>query len=68
MLGFERSMAGQVVGWVDGNGDGYVDFGIFGAKIQGDEALVAERLDFLNGQTDSVILDFNVDGIVYDLI
>jgi hypothetical protein len=32
LLGFERSSAGSVVGWLrEGDGDGYVDFGLFEA-------------------------------------
>lgn len=59
MLGFERSSAGCVVGWVrDGDGDGFVDFGLFDAA--------ATR--FINGLENAVWLDFNVDGVVYELI
>lgn len=59
MLGMERSQAGSVVGWVrDGDGDGYIDFGVF----------EAHNSRFVNGIERSVILDFNVDGIVYDKI
>jgi hypothetical protein len=56
-LGFERTRAGAVVGWVvGGEGDDYVDFGVFNSP------------DFVNGWERSVILDFNVDGVVYDKI
>ena len=49
--------AGQIVGWryIEGgnpNGNNYIDFGILSAK----------NLDFLNGNRDFCILDFNVDG------
>jgi hypothetical protein len=58
-LGIERSSAGQVVGWLlDGDGDGYIDFGVY-------EAVNAE---FLIRAEKTVVLDFNVDGIIYDLI
>lgn len=58
-LGFERTSPGAVVGWVlDGDGDNYIDFGLFEAS--------SER--FMNQHERSVILDFNVDGIVYDKI
>lgn len=58
-LGLERSRAGAVVGWVvDGDGDGYVDFGLFEATSS----------RFINNLEKSVILDFNVDGVVYDKI
>jgi len=57
MLGLSRTQAGQIVGWVyDGEGDNFVDFGI----------LDIGREDFVNGQERSILLDFNVDGIVYD--
>lgn len=56
-LGFERSQAGQVVGWLKNskNGDGYVDFGIH------DIASDISRA-FVNGQERVIFLDFNVDG------
>ena len=60
MLGIPRSQAGQIVGWVLGEGDDFVDFGIF------DDS--GDARDFVNGYKDSILLDFNVDGIVYDLI
>ena len=61
MLGLDRSKAGQVVGWVtDGNGDGYVDFGLFDDNERA-------RM-FVNGLEPSILLDFNVDGIIYDKI
>jgi len=60
-LGFERTSAGAVVGWVrDGNGDGYIDFGVFDDMFEGQR--------FVNGYEKSIWLDFNVDGLVYDLI
>ncbi len=61
MLGIPRSKEGQIVGWVKGNRDSYVDFGIFDGENQ-------DKRQFVNGILDSILLDFNVDGIVYDLI
>ena len=61
MLGIPRSQAGAVVGWVLGEGDDYIDFGMF----DGDN--MATR-DFVNGYERSILLDFNVDGVIYDLI
>lgn len=62
MLGFEHTQAGSVCGWVmcdpDEDGDNYIDFGIF-------EAFNA---DFVNGWERNIILDFNVDGVIYDKI
>lgn len=67
-LGFDRSEAGQLVGWVwdkDNTameaGDGYIDFGIF------DGSDYAKRA-FVNGDERSILLDFNIDGMIYDLI
>jgi Family of unknown function (DUF6353) len=58
-LDIPRSKAGQVVGWVIGDdGDNFIDFGIF-------EAFNA---NFVNGWERSILLDFNVDGVIYDKI
>lgn len=58
-LGFDRSVAGTIVGWVrNGDGDNYIDFGIF-------EALNSR---FVNNLEPAVWLDFNVDGVVNELI
>lgn len=61
MLGLERSKEGCVVGWIKGDGDDYIDFGIF----EGDRA---SGMRFVMGNERSVLLDFNVDGIIYDKI
>lgn len=61
MLDIPRSSAGAVVGWVEGNGDSYVDFGIFNVNRE-------KCRDFVNGYERSILLDFNVDGVIYDLI
>lgn len=63
MLKMERSEAGTVVGWVKGHGDNYVDFGIFMNKTEGEirQFMIAQH-------NDGILLDFNVDGIVNDLI
>lgn len=62
MLGLERSTAGAVVGWIlnnqDGTGDNFVDFGIFD--------LEAKVKEFMIGDENEILLDFNVDGVVYD--
>lgn len=56
MLGFERCRAGQTVGWMyDGDGDGYIDFGIFDIHSK-------ENRRFVNGLEKSIWLNFNVDG------
>lgn len=61
MLGLERTPAGQVVGWVRGHGDDYVTFGV----LENNKENAAR---FLRGDEQSVWLDFNVDGVVYDKI
>jgi hypothetical protein len=62
MLGFPKTKAGQVVGWVYDRdnpiGDNYVDFGIFSE----------DNADFVNGYENAVWLDFNVDGMILDRI
>ncbi len=61
MLGIERSSAGCVVGWLKGaGGDDYVDFGVFS-----DDPV---HRDFVNGREASILLDFNVDGTIYNRI
>lgn len=59
-LGFEHTTAGAVVGWLSPNkdGDNYIDFGLFDAY----------NSRFVNGDERSIILDFNVDGVIYDKI
>ena len=61
-LGLERSQAGQMVGWrydakKNHTGDGFVDFGLYNI---GDECNRA----FVNIIEHTVLLDFNVDGII----
>lgn len=64
MLGIPRSKAGQVVGWIydtkNPNGDNYVDFGIYDNKDS--------NRNFVNGYEPTILLDFNVDGVIYDMI
>lgn len=65
MLGIPRSQAGQVVGWIydkkNPNGDNYVDFNIYNVHREQNRA-------FVNGVERSILLDFNVDGVIYDKI
>ena len=63
MLGIPKTAAGQVIGWVKDNpkGDGYVDFGIYDINKP-------KNRDFVNGYERTIILDFNVDGNILDLI
>jgi len=59
-LGLERTTAGAVVGWVLNSevGDNHIDFGIFEVR----------NARFVNGIERSILLDFNVDGVIYDLL
>jgi hypothetical protein len=61
-LGFERSPEGAVVGWVlGGGGDNYIDFNVYDFQSEAKRA-------FMNGVEPSIWLDFNVDGVIYNLI
>ncbi len=59
-LGLERSQAGAVVGWVlnGDTSDNYIDFGVYEAYNE----------KFVNGDERCALLDFNVDGVIYDKI
>lgn len=64
MLGLPRSKAGQIVGWVydpeDTSRDNYVDFGLYQDNLS--------YSDFVNGYDPAILLDFNVDGNIWDLM
>lgn len=68
LLGIPRTRAGQVVGWIKDNpdGDGYIDFGIY--NLTGDATRDERKTAFVNGLERNILLDFNVDGIIYDKI
>lgn len=59
MLGFPRTEDGQLVGWLRGGED--VDFGIY-------TVFAKENEDFVSGYSPMAILDFNVDGLIYNKI
>lgn len=63
MLGIDKSKAGQIVGWVydpvNPIGDNFVDFGIYDMSKDRVRA-------FVNGYEPNILLDFNVDGNVWD--
>lgn len=61
-LGLDRTNDGMVVGWVKGNGDGYIDFGLFR------DDNMEEIHDFMTGREGAIWLDFNVDGLIYEKI
>lgn len=65
MLGAQRTKAGQEVGWVYDEehpiGDNFVDFGIF-------DIYKPKARDFVNGYERVIVLDFNVDGVISELL
>lgn len=62
LLGFERTKAGQIVGWIYDPecpiGDNFVDFGIFDT--------CKKNREFVNGYENTILLDFNCDGNVWE--
>ena len=50
---------GQMVGWMEGLGDDFIDFGMYNGKR-------SKVRDFVNGLEPAILLDFNVDGVIYD--
>lgn len=64
-LGIPTTKAGQMVGWVykpdDPKYSNYVDFGIYDMYRQ-------KCREFVNGHERTILLDFNVDGDILDLI
>lgn len=66
MLGIQKTRAGQIVGWTydpynNVDGDNYIDFGIYDVHDK------QKRL-FVNGHERSILLDFNVDGNIWELL
>lgn len=65
MLGIPRTTAGAIVGWVYDKenpiGDNFVDFGIY-------DMYSANARNFVNGRDKVILLDFNVDGPIYQLL
>lgn len=63
-LGLGRTPAGSQVGWIkkSSKGDGFIDFGIFTDEAQ------ARLHDYITGREGEILVDFNVDGIIWDKI
>lgn len=60
MLGIPHSKAGAIVGWtISPTSDNYVDFGLFEGKSEQVRA-------FINGYEKAILLDFNVDGPIFE--
>ena len=64
-LGIPRTKAGSIVGWIydekNPTGDNYVDFGIYDLDNP-------KARDFVNGFEKVILLDFNVDGPIYNRV
>lgn len=63
-LGFEMTSAGALVGWMqnpESEPTNYISFGLFDY----DKPMTRR---FINGQEDALLLDFNVDGMIVDLL
>ena len=58
-VGWIAKWAADKIGMTDYTGDDFIDFGVFGDHISDQAKLWRE------GKTNSVILDFNVDGPIY---
>lgn len=65
MLGIQPTKAGQIVGWIYDEknpiGDNFVDFGIYDINRP-------KNRDFVNGYERVILLDFNVDGNILNMI
>lgn len=68
MIGVPRTKEGALVGWVKNSdlegyvGDGFIDFDIYNPYN-------STNRDYINNyQQDALFLDFNVDGVIFDLI
>lgn len=61
MLGFPHTSEGAVMGWIEGKGDNCVDFGL--SDYSKDQVR-----RFVNGKENTVILEFNHDGVIWDKI
>ena len=68
MLGYPRIKEGNIIGWIYDEknpvGDNFVDFNIYPLNGTVDQA----KINFINGDERSILLDFNVDGPILDLI
>lgn len=66
LIGLPATKAGQAVGWIYDEsgahgGDNYVDFGIYDINNR-------KKREFVNGAERSILLDFNVDGDILDML
>lgn len=63
ILGMEHTQPGAVTGWARGNGDDYIDFDVHELNSKED---LYDSYD-INKEID-IVLDFNVDGLIMNLI
>lgn len=60
-LGFPHTPQGAVLGWLDGEGDNCIDFGLYDPNKES-----VRR--FVNGVDNVIMLEFNHDGVIWDKI
>lgn len=60
-LGFKHTPQGAVLGWIDGEGDSWVDFGLYDPNKES-----VRR--FVNGEDNVILLEFNYDGVIWNRI
>lgn len=60
-LGFPHTPQGAVLGWIDGEGDDCIDFGLYDQNKEN-----VRR--FVNGVDNVIMLEFNHDGVIWDKI
>ena len=65
LIGLTHTSAGSIVGWIydreNTEGDNYVDFGCW-------EQFQGVPLEYYGGRDGAIMLDFNVDGPIWELI
>lgn len=63
-IGVPQTKASRVVGWhkKSKNGDNFIDFGLF------DDSDTHQAWEYAVGKNNELYLDFNVDGVVHDLL
>lgn len=60
-LGFDHTSKGAILGWVAGEGDDWIHFGLNNQHREN-----VRR--FVNGDENSILLEFNPQGVIYDKI
>lgn len=60
-LGFPHTPQGAVLGWIDGEGDNCIEFGLYDPNKES-----VRR--FVNGVDNVIMLEFNHDGVIWDKI